>query len=118
VTHPADEYPVLSQFFGGYFHQDWPEEYPPGAGVSDVVEAYAEGNAEGAREVVAELDRLLAADHTDEELERIVDLLSTSTSFNDPSARAEMTAIRDQLQSYLDTHPDDEVPPEPEPTGA
>ncbi len=118
MTHPADEYPVLSQFFGGYFHQDWPEEYPPGADVPDVLEAFAEGNAGGVREVVAELDRLLAADYTEEELERTVHRLSTSTSFNDPSARAEITAIRDQLQAYIYTHPDDEVPPERETTGA
>ena len=118
MTHRGDEYPRLYQFFGGYFHQDWAYEYPPGANVSDVLEAYAEGNAEGVREVVAELDRLLAADHTDEELERIVDQLSTDTSFNNPGARAEMTAIRDQLQAYLDTHPDDEATPEPGPTGA
>lgn len=85
----------------------------------DVVETAAEANsALWLRRVVDDLDRLLAADYTEAELERIVDQLSTSTSLNDPTCRAEMTAIRDQLQRYLDTHPDDEAPPEPGPTGA
>jgi hypothetical protein len=85
VTRVGDEYPDLDQFLGGYFHQDWPEEHPPGADIPDVVEAFAEENPDGVRDVVGDLDRLLAADYSEEELERIVDQLSTSTSFNDRS---------------------------------
>jgi hypothetical protein len=28
VSHAMNEYPTLCQFFGGYMHQDWRDDYP------------------------------------------------------------------------------------------
>ncbi len=119
MTHPGYEYPDLGHLFRAFFHEDWPEEYPPGADWPDVIEEYLEDTpCSRLSEAVDQLDRLLAAGYTDQELERIVDQLGSRSSFADPTYTAALTAIRDRVQRYIDTHPDDEVPPERETTGA
>jgi hypothetical protein len=113
VTHPSKEYPELDRFFGCFFHQDWDLDYPPGADWPDVLEYYLrDAPSAPLRPLVGELDRLLAASHTDEELEHTAYRLGSYYPFD----RSSLTGMRDQIQHYIDTHPDEETPPEPGPT--
>ncbi len=115
MTHPGYEYPDLDHLFRAFFHADWAEEFPPGADWPDVIEAYVQDTpCWHLNKVIDQLDRLLAVGQTDEELEQTVYLLGSYYPFN----RESVTAIRDRVQRYIDTHPDDEVPPERETTGA
>jgi hypothetical protein len=70
IAGADSEFPALFQLFGGYFHQDWRDEHPsPAAAISAFV-------GEAPRDAIiaagAEIDRLLAARFSDEELARVL----------------------------------------------
>jgi CdiI immunity protein len=72
VIADADrEYPALYQLFGGYFHQDWLQEYgdPEAALRAFVVEA----PPDAVRAAGAEVDRLLAAGFDDASLAALLE---------------------------------------------
>ena len=55
----ASDFPCLTQFLGGWFHQDWLDEGY--AAPEDVVQAYArDESAKAVRGVMHEIDKLLA----------------------------------------------------------
>lgn len=58
IANAERDFPALSRFFGGYFHEDWQEEH---VGTTAAVTAYLrEAPAPTVVATVAELDRLLA----------------------------------------------------------
>jgi len=57
IAGADSDFPALFQLFGGYFHQDWHEEYPT---TRDAVSAYVrEAPPDAAHAAVLEIDRLL-----------------------------------------------------------
>lgn len=64
------EFPALTRFFGGYFHQDWQEEYgSSGAAIDAFVR---DAPAASAAKTAAELERVLALDLDDPALGRLL----------------------------------------------
>ncbi|MGH7686220.1 MAG: contact-dependent growth inhibition system immunity protein [Candidatus Dormibacteria bacterium] len=64
------DFPALARFFGGYFHQDWQEEY--GSSTAAVAAFVRDAPAAGAAKTAAELDRVLALDLDDPALGRLL----------------------------------------------
>ena len=64
-------YPEIAQFFGGYLHQDWPED--AGSWEAAVDQFLAGESAEHVRRAVADLERLLDERRNDVELSRALD---------------------------------------------
>jgi len=70
IADSERDFPALHRFFGGYFHEDWQEEY---AGTGDAVAAYLrEAPAATVAATVTELDRLLAMPLNEPERTRLL----------------------------------------------
>jgi CdiI immunity protein len=70
IATADSEYPALFQLFGGYFHQDWHEEYVT---TRDAVNAFVhEAPPQAVRAAVEELDRLLAQRLDESALSRLL----------------------------------------------
>jgi len=70
IAGADSEFPALFQLFGGYFHQDWHEEY---ATTRDAVSAFVrEAPPDAVSAAVRELDQLLAMDLDEAALSRIL----------------------------------------------
>ncbi|MGH3134899.1 MAG: contact-dependent growth inhibition system immunity protein [Gaiellaceae bacterium] len=73
----SDEFEELRQFFGGYFHQDWHDEFDD---EDDAVRGYVEGHAhlpEDVVELLHGMDKLLAFGLSDDDLQRALDALGS-----------------------------------------
>jgi len=99
IADADSEFPALFQLFGGYFHQDWHEEYAtPGAALTAFIE---EAPPEAVREAAVELQRLLDLPVDDEALAK---LLRAGFDCNYVPSRDGLTttqwltAVRDRLQ--------------------
>jgi len=66
----ARDFPSLTRFFGGYFHQDWQEEY--GSSTAAVHAFLRDAPAPSTAKTAAELDRVLAMDIDDAALGRLL----------------------------------------------
>jgi CdiI immunity protein len=66
----SQDYPALMQFFGGYFHQDWVDEfYTP----DDAIAAFQVGaSPESLCSIREELNRLLLVQHNLEDQQSIL----------------------------------------------
>jgi len=70
IDHADSEYPALYQLLAGYFHEDWPEEYPS---ADDALRAFrAEAPPGAIRAAVLEVERLLAEQLSDGDLGRLL----------------------------------------------
>lgn len=74
----GERFPELNQFLGGYFHQDFFEEY---ASYSDAVDDYLAGASESDRDqLVRDISDLLSLATTDRELKQAVSILGMDVS--------------------------------------
>ncbi|MFC6287604.1 contact-dependent growth inhibition system immunity protein [Nocardioides sp. GCM10027113] len=64
------EAPALAQLIGGYFHQDWTDEF---ASVAEAVSAFISNTPDLAPELPAEIKELLRDTSTDAEVESYLD---------------------------------------------
>ena len=70
TARAASEYPTLARLFGGYFHQDWHEEYPTS---SAALSAFLhEAPPRTATAAASEIARLLEQPLDDESLGRVL----------------------------------------------
>jgi hypothetical protein len=70
IASADSEFPALFQLFGGYFHQDWRDEHAsPASAISAFI---GEAPRDAILAAGAELDRLLAAGFSDDELARVL----------------------------------------------
>lgn len=94
------DFPALHRFFGGYFHQDWQEEY---ATSSAAVAAYLrDAPRPSVLRTAAELDRVLALDVDDAVLGQLLrDAFDCNyvPHVDELSNRAWLERIRDRLGS-------------------
>jgi hypothetical protein len=72
IAQADTEFPALFQLFGGYFNEDWREEYPTPAAA--IAAFKVEAPRDAVRATAAELDTLLAAGLDDDALSRLLDL--------------------------------------------
>jgi len=70
IANAAAEFPALARLFGGYFHQDWHEEYET---TSSAVTAFLhDAPSVTAAAAAADVERLLALGLDDELLGRVL----------------------------------------------
>jgi len=77
MNNYSKEFHNLDQFFSGYFHQNWKDDYDWSGKESlfeNVVRHYkTEDTAEGVKKTIAELTAFLNSELTDEEIHKIVE---------------------------------------------
>jgi hypothetical protein len=95
-----EDYPELGQFLGGYFHED---HGLYGDTWQEIVDYYvADFGPNSRREAVAELDRLLAANGDDLQLDQALAAVGLAYLLPDGlDARTWLTAVRDRLAASL-----------------
>ena len=95
----TQDFPALTQFFGGYFHQDWVDEFST---PEDAIDAFRTGaSTESICSVCEELDRtLLLVQRGSEDPQRVLQELGC---YYDPAADGlAVTDWLEQLQKKLE----------------
>jgi len=70
IARAADDYPALSQLFGGYYHQDWQQDH---ASRDAALEAFVrDASPDTAAAAAGDIDRLLDAGFDDATLTRML----------------------------------------------
>ena len=99
IADADSEFPALFQLFGGYFHQDWRQEYAtPSAALTAFIE---EAPPEAVREAAVELQRVLDLPIDDEALTKLLHAgfdCNYVPSQDGLTATQWLTAVRDRLQ--------------------
>jgi hypothetical protein len=98
-----EAFPILRQFLGGYFHQDWMHDAPDTEGV---IKLFVDGSPkEALAGVRSELTKLLNQERSDAELQALLTQLGCYVHYPSlgVSAQEWLAGIRAQISELADT---------------